>query len=292
MASPDGSEKKTLTVGRACRRSAERLAAAGVPSSRLDARLLVAEALGLEPQQVFSRPECPVGDDEAARLEALVVRRAQREPMSHVLGRRGFWTLTLKVTADTLDPRPDTETVVEALLAQLGERGRPWRLLDLGTGTGCILLALLSELPNATGLGVDKSPAALEVARENALALGLAGRAGFKLGDWGRDIDECFDAITSNPPYIPDVDIAGLEPEVAGFEPRLALAGGGDGLSCYRALAPDVARLLVPGGVAALEVGRGQAAAVTAILGDAGLTLRAVQRDLGGVERCVVAHRA
>lgn len=278
-----------LTVAQVLHQAAGQLMAAGIETSRLDARLLLGEVLGLEPQAVFSRPQLEPSAAELERFGALLTRRLAREPMSHLLGRRGFWTLEFKVTADTLDPRPDTETLIEAVLGSLTERGRPRRILDLGTGTGCILLTLLTELGFATGLGVDKSPAALEVARDNAQSLGLAGRAAFQLGDWGAGLEERFDIIVSNPPYIPDGDIDGLEPEVAVFEPRLALAGGPDGLDCYRVLAPQMAGLLAPGGVVALEVGMGQAGDVAAILAAAGLPRTAARRDLGGVERCVWA---
>lgn len=280
-----------LTAGPAAAAIAARLAAAGVDSARLDARLLVAEVLGVDPLKVSTYPETPLSPVQAARLEALAVRRAAREPMSHILGRRGFWTLTLKVTADTLDPRADTETVVEAVLDALPDRARPYRLLDFGTGTGAILLALLSEFPNATGLGVDISAAALAVARENAETNGLSRRVEFALGQWGRGLDGCFDAIVSNPPYIPELEIAALEPEVARFEPRLALAGGVDGLDCYRALAPDLGRLLAPGGIAAVEVGAGQAEAVADLLGRVGLAVTGTRHDLGGVARCVTARK-
>jgi release factor glutamine methyltransferase len=279
-----------LTVAQALHRAAERLMAVGIDTSRLDARLLLGEVLGLAPQQVFTRPQLELSSQEAERFDALVTRRLGREPISHLLGRRGFWTLEFKVTADTLDPRPDTETLIEAVLEALPERGRPRRILDLGTGTGCILLTLLTELGFATGLGVDKSPAALEVARANAQSLGLADRAQFQLGDWGQGLEGGFDVIASNPPYIPDGEINGLEPEVAAFEPRLALAGGADGLDCYRLLAPQMARLLAPGGLVALEVGIGQAGDVAALLSEVGLTIRGVERDLGGVERCVLAE--
>ncbi|CAA7612942.1 peptide chain release factor N(5)-glutamine methyltransferase [Magnetospirillum sp. SS-4] len=278
-----------LTVAQLLHAAAGRLAAAGIETSRLDARLLLAEALGMQPQRLSMHPQLEPSAAEAGRFEALLERRLSRRPMSQVLGRRGFWTLELAVSADTLTPRPDTETVVEAVLAALaGDRGRPRRVLDLGTGTGCILLALLSELGFASGLGIDRSDAALAVARRNAEALGLAGRAAFQSGDWGRGLAGVFDVIVSNPPYIPDAEIDGLEPEVARFEPRLALAGGADGLDCYRALAPDIARLLAPGGVAALEVGAGQAGDVAALLGAAGLEQREIRRDLGGIDRCVV----
>lgn len=279
------------TAGAAARSVTERLMAAGIDTARLDARMLVAEALEVEPNTVFTHPEMPLSAEQAACIEALAARRAAREPMSHILGRRGFWTLTLKVTADTLDPRPDTETVVQAVLDRLADRSKPYRLLDFGTGTGAILLALLSELPNATGTGVDRSAAALAVARHNAESLGLADRAAFAQGDWGSGLHGLFDAIVSNPPYIPDQEIAGLEPEVAEFEPRLALAGGADGLDCYRALAPDIARLLALGGIAALEVGQGQDGPVSVLLEAAGLTVQEVRADLGGIGRCVVACR-
>ena len=280
-----------LTVAQALHHAAGQLTAAGIDTARLDARLLLGAVLGLEPQAVFSQPRLELSAAEQERFAALLARRRGREPMSHLLGRRGFWTIELKVTADTLDPRPDTETVIEAVLDGLPERGRARRILDLGTGTGCILLALLSELGACTGLGVDKSPAALDVARANAHRLGLDGRAGFRLGDWGGGLEERFDIIVSNPPYIPDGEIDGLEPEVAVFEPRLALAGGPDGLDCYRVLAPQIGCLLAPGGVAALEVGQGQAGAVAALLAAVGLDLQEIRGDLGGVERCVVVRR-
>ncbi len=279
------------SVGDALADLTEKLRGAGISSARLDARLLIAHVLNIATATVFSHPERVFSAEEDARLRQAADRRLRREPMSHIIGRREFWSLPFKVTADTLDPRPDTETLVEAVLSCLGDRRAPLRLLDLGTGTGCILLALLSELPQATGVGIDISPAALLVARENARTLGLHQRAGFTVGHWGQGLDRTFDVVLANPPYIPDREIDGLEPEVARFEPRGALAGGADGLACYRALAPDVARLLKPGGIAALEVGQGQAAAVGRLLQDCGLTLSVVRRDLADVERCVLVSR-
>ncbi|MBI3447084.1 MAG: peptide chain release factor N(5)-glutamine methyltransferase [Magnetospirillum sp.] len=272
--------------------TAAQLAEVGIDTAHYDARLLVAEVLGVEMRRLPSFHHAELSEAEAAALAVMLARRLDREPMSHILGRRGFWTIELRVTADTLDPRPDTETLVEAVLAALDDRGRARRLLDLGTGTGCILLALLSELGHATGLGVDASEAALEVAQANAGSLGLADRARFVLGDWGKEQDGLFDVIVSNPPYIPDGEIDGLEPEVARYEPRSALAGGPDGLDCYRALIPDIARLLAPGGIAALEVGEGQAAEVSALLAAAGLPGARVARDLGGIDRCVIVRRS
>lgn len=279
-----------MAAGAVVRDLAARFAAVGIDSARLDARLLVAEVLGCAPDRVALSPEMMLSSEQSARLEGLATRRAAREPMSHILGRRGFWTLNLKVTADTLDPRGDTETLVEAVLARIPDRAVPLKVADFGTGTGAILLALLSELPNATGLGVDKSSAALTVARDNARTHGLAPRTEFRHADWGRGLDERFHVIVSNPPYIPDQDIDGLEPEVAAYEPRLALAGGPDGLKCYRELIPQMARLLMPGGIAAVEVGAGQAAAVAALFTASGLARPVAERDLAGIERCVVSQ--
>jgi release factor glutamine methyltransferase len=277
-----------MTVGNAVADLTARLRAVGIESARLDARMLIAHVLSLSTTAVFSHPERPLSAEESVRLGLAAERRLQREPMSHITGEREFWSLTFKVTADTLDPRPDTETVVEAVLSALPDHRAQLRLLDLGTGTGCILLALLSELTQATGVGIDASPAALAVARENAKILGLHHRAGFVLGNWGQGIEQTFDVILANPPYIPDGEIDGLEPEVALFEPRDALAGGVDGLGCYRVLAPDIARLLKPGGIAALEVGQGQAGSVVRLFQDRRLELLSLCRDLAGVERCVL----
>lgn len=279
------------TVGQTINAAAQRLAAVGIDTAHFDARLMVAEVLDVEMRRLPASHHAELNGEESARLAAMLERRLAREPMSHILGRRGFWTLEFQVTADTLDPRPDTETLIEAVLDTLDDRGRPRRLLDFGTGTGCILLTLLSELGHASGLGIDASAAALEVAGRNAQALGLAARAEFRLGDWGAGLDGAFDVIVSNPPYIPDGDIDGLEPEVARFEPRSALAGGPDGLDCYRRLIPHISRLLAPGGIAALEVGAGQAADVSALLAKEGLPGATTRRDLGGVERCVMVRR-
>ena len=279
------------TAGQVINEAASRLAAVGIDTAHYDARLMVAEVLGVEMRRLPASHHAELNSEEADRLAAMLDRRQAREPMSHILGRRGFWTHDFLVTADTLDPRPDTETLIEAVLGALEDRGRPRRLLDFGTGTGCILLTLLSELGQASGIGVDASPAALVVADRNAQALGLASRASFRLGDWGEGLEGAFEIIVSNPPYIPDGDIDGLEPEVARFEPRSALAGGPDGLECYRRLIPHMARLLAQGGIAALEVGVGQAADVSALLAAAGLPNASTRRDLGGIERCVFVQR-
>lgn len=288
------------TVGAAVAEAATRLAASGVESPRLDARLLAGHALGLPPETIHFYPERPMKAPELARFRALVDRRAGREPVSRILGRREFWSLSFAVTADTLDPRPDSETVVAAALAacrQILEEGAdgvggadgPLRILDLGTGTGCLLLALLHELPGASGLGVDLSPAAVAVARANAGALDLAGRAEFRTGNWGETLAGKFHCIVANPPYIPEIEIPSLAPEVARFEPALALTGGKDGLDCYRDIAPHLPRLLAPRGTACIEVGAGQAADVAGIIAGHGLNIAGAERDLGGQDRCLIA---
>lgn len=279
------------TAARAIGAAAQQLAAAGVETAHYDARLLAAEVLGVEMRRLPSAHHAELTAAEAGRLEVLLSRRLNREPMSHILGRRGFWTLEFEVTADTLDPRPDTETLVEGVLAAVADRAAALRLLDFGTGSGCILLSLLSEMGRASGLGIDASEGALAVAKRNAEILGLSNRAEFRRGDWGEGLEGCFDVIVSNPPYIPDAEIDGLEPEVACFEPRSALAGGRDGLDCHRALMAHLARLIAPGGLIALEVGVGQAAAVAGLLAEAGLPGAWTRRDLGEIERCVMVRR-
>ncbi|GIL40335.1 peptide chain release factor N(5)-glutamine methyltransferase [Roseiterribacter gracilis] len=268
-----------------------RLRAAGVETPVLDARLLVQHALGADWNQLYIGPDRDLTDDERSELGRLIDRRAAREPVSRILGNREFWSLNLLVGPDTLDPRPDTETIIDSALKLVPDRDLHVRVLDLGTGTGAILLALLTELPNATGLGIDRAPGAVATATENAQRLGLDGRTRFRNGDWGKGIDERFDLIVSNPPYIRRGDIAGLSPEVRDFDPVLALDGGPDGLDAYRELAPDLQRLLDPGGCAVLEVGQGQAPAVMRILEEVGLRSAGSARDLGGIERCVIAQR-
>jgi release factor glutamine methyltransferase len=278
-------------IAEALRAATNRLTEAGVDGARLDARLLLAEALGRDHTWLFNHgPDELVAEAEAA-FEALLERRLQRQPISLILGRREFWSLSFTVTKDTLAPRPDSETLVEAVLTELPDRDKPLSLLDLGTGTGCLLLALLSELPQATGTGVDVNPQTLAVARSNAERLGFGARTRFQCSNWWDGIEGRFDAILSNPPYIPSDDIAALAPEVARFEPWGALDGGADGLDAYRLLAAGADKFLTADGVIAFEVGAGQAADVAALLEEAGFTVRAVRRDLAGIERCVVAGR-
>jgi release factor glutamine methyltransferase len=281
-----------VTLGDLLKDGAARLAAAGIDGAMREARLLLQAAAEIPIATQIAFPERSIPADAMTQFEALLQRRARREPMAHILGRREFWSLAFKVTADTLDPRPDSETLVQAVLDQAGDRSTALRLIDFGAGTGCLLLALLHELPNATGVGVDTSESALAVAHENAHALGLTERAKFRRGDWDEGIEPGFDIVLSNPPYIPSGDIDGLQPEVASFEPRLALDGGVDGLDSYRRLAPAAARLLRPSGLAAFEIGIGQGDSVRRIMVSAGLRHIATARDLAAVERCLLFRKS
>jgi release factor glutamine methyltransferase len=272
-------------------RLAARLAEAGIEDAHAEAWLLLAAAAGRERAELVTGEGAALDPGAQARLEALLRRRLAREPMAYILGEKEFWSLRLAVGPAVLIPRPDSETLVEAALARIPDRTAPLRILDLGTGSGCLLLALLSELPNATGTGVDASPGALAVAEANARDLGFAKRASFITGDWGRGLDGSFDLIVSNPPYVREPDWPGLQPEVRDFEPPAALLAGADGLDAYRGLVPDSVRLLATDGVLVLEIGLGQGDAVTAILAAQGLDVVELRRDLAGVERCLVARR-
>lgn len=279
------------TVGAALARGRTALRDAGIESAALDARLLLAHATGVAATRLIADPDAAIDPAAAARYESLLRQRIAREPMAQILGHREFWSLDFAVTRDTLTPRPDSETIVAAALEGVSDRHQALRILDLGTGTGCLLLAVLHELPRATGVGVDRSAAALAVARRNSVQLGLDERAEFCEGDWGHALSGRFDIVISNPPYIPSADLTGLAPEVR-HEPRLALDGGPDGLAAYRALAPDIAHLLAPSGLAVLEIGEGQAQAVEGILRDAGLQIVGRCADLAGIERCILARAA
>ncbi|MGE0715254.1 MAG: peptide chain release factor N(5)-glutamine methyltransferase [Alphaproteobacteria bacterium] len=268
--------------------AAARLAAAGVEAPRREARLLLAHALGREPAAVLFPRDVEIDDATAARLAVAAGRRAAGEPLSRIVGMREFWSLPFRLGAATLDPRPDTETLVEAVLARLPDRGAPLRLLDLGTGSGCILAALLTELPRAWGLGIDRAAAAAGLARENARAIGLGARAAFAVGDWAAALDGRFDVVVSNPPYIATAEIGGLAPEVASHDPRAALDGGADGLDAYRAIVAALQRLLAPDAIAAFEIGWNQADDVAALLADAGCGIAERIGDLEGRARCLV----
>jgi release factor glutamine methyltransferase len=269
----------------------QRLQAAGVDSPVIDARLLVEAAAGATRADILAEPRRVLSADEIAALEAYLVRRERREPVSHILGAKGFWKIMLRVTPAVLTPRPDTETILDVVLPLFAEH-EAFSVLDLGVGSGAVLLAILAERPAARGLGVDVSEEAVAVARENAANLGLAGRAALLRTDWTAGLDDGqFDLVVSNPPYIPTGEIATLAPEVRDHEPRVALDGGRDGLSAYRELAPQILRVLAPGGRFAVEIGPDQAGAVETLLRDAGAEALSVTNDLAGRQRVVSGRK-
>lgn len=266
----------------------EQLKQAGVDNPQLDARLLTCHALDIDRAQLLSQSQRMLFKNEMDAIDALLTRRAKRESVARITGRREFWGLEFGLNEATLEPRPDSETLVEAVLAS-GKQKR--RILDLGTGTGCLLLALLHEMNEASGVGVDINPRAVEQAAQNALALGLEKRAAFRCSDWLGGLSEKFDLIVSNPPYIPASDIPALMPEVRHYDPLLSLDGGADGLEPYRLIIPRLKDFLNPGGIAAFEVGIGQASQVADFLQQSSFTNIAAYKDLGGIERCVTATR-
>jgi release factor glutamine methyltransferase len=268
-----------------------RLEAAGIETPVFDARLLVEAGAGVSRLDIVTDPRRPVTDEQVAAVDALVRRREAREPVGHIIGRRHFWTLDLFVSPAVLIPRPETELLVETVLHAIAPDA-PARVLDLGIGSGAISLAILSERKNATCVGVDISDGALAVAQANADALGVADRLELKHGGWDVSLDGAFDLVLSNPPYVATKDLDTLAPEVARFEPRLALDGGPDGLDAYRAIIARLPHLLPPGGVFAFEVGKGQAEAVTALTQAAGLSAEPPRRDLAGIPRVVWGRRA
>lgn len=278
-------DRAASTIGEARRRLAARLSAGGSKSAGLDARLLVEGAIGSS----HADPAAPLDTAAAAILDGYAERRLAAEPVWRILGEREFWGLRFRLSPATLEPRPDTETLVEAALDILkARRNEPLSILDLGTGTGCLLIATLSEFQQARGLGIDLSQEACATAAANAALNGLAGRATFRQGNWTQGIEGRFDLILSNPPYIRDDEIAGLAPEVRDYDPRLALDGGADGLDPYRDFAANLPRLLAPKGVIVLEIGAGQEADVVALMRQAGLAHFGTRHDLGGHARALI----
>ena len=279
------------TIGSTLGQVAAALAAAGFDEARRRARRLLAAALGLSAAEVFARLDRMVTEQEGDRITELLRRAVAHEPLSRILGVREFWGLEFALSPDTLDPRPETETVVEVVVARLAERDRTYRLLDLGTGSGCLLLALLSEFREASGIGVDRVFGAVAAARRNAERLGLGARARFAVGDWASALAGGFDVVVANPPYVESAEMMRLPREVRDYDPALALDGGPDGLDAYRAIAADVPRVLAPGGLFACEIGVGQNEAVAGIIEASGLVIAAIVPDLAGIARCVVARR-
>ncbi|HVU43582.1 MAG TPA: peptide chain release factor N(5)-glutamine methyltransferase [Xanthobacteraceae bacterium] len=289
-----GAHHDVRTVAAVRREWAKKFRTCGIDSADLDARILVGCALRLDRAALAGADSRELNRDEEAAIAALAERRLKHEPVARIVGRKEFWSLPLLVDASTLVPRPETETVVEAALAAIdagGPRARPLRIADLGTGSGAILLALLSELPNASGVGTDVSVPALSTARNNARGLGLE-RAKFLACDIAAALRGPFDVIVSNPPYIASPAIAALAPEVRDYDPRGALDGGTDGLDFYRYIAAAAPPLLAPGGALIVELGAGQSQAVAALFAAGGLVLQPPYPDLSGVPRALVATRA
>ncbi|MEH2505383.1 release factor glutamine methyltransferase [Bradyrhizobium sp. AZCC 1578] len=283
------------TVEAARRALAARLKTAAIDSAALDARLLIGHALGLDLTGLIAAAQRQLTPDESTRLEEFARRRLAGEPVARIIGEKEFWGLPLRLSTATLVPRPDTETVVELALELLragGDLARPMRIADLGTGTGAILLALLSELPAAEGFGTDISEAALQTAAANAACAGLSERATFIACDYARGLSGSFDLIVSNPPYIRSADIERLSVEVRNHDPLAALDGGADGLDAYRALIPQAAGLLAPGAALVVEAGEGQSGPIQALMTSAGLMpATAPKADLAGIPRAVAGHK-
>jgi release factor glutamine methyltransferase len=281
----------TLTLVQAWTSARDQLKAAGVDSPVIDARLLLEAAADATRADLLTDPYRELTAEQAERMEDYVQRRAAREPVSHILGRKGFWKIMVGVTSDVLTPRPETEVIVDHALRNFEEH-QAFSLLDLGVGSGAIALAILAERPAARGLGIDVSEEALAVARENAANLGLAGRLALLRGDWTTGLqDESFDLVVSNPPYIPTRDIETLAPEVRDHEPRLALDGGEDGLDAYRALAPQILRVLKPGGLLLVEIGYDQGETVPPLFQAAGAEGVGVLKDLSDRHRVVIGRK-
>ncbi len=263
---------------------------ARIETASLDARLLLQHVLGVSREALLANDRLGLTPRERAHYQTLIDRRSRRQPVSQLIGEREFWGMAFKVTPAVLDPRPDSETLIDAVLERYGDKDAPLSILDLGTGTGCLLLALLNEFRQARGTGVDISEEALKVAKDNAAAHGMARRATFMRSNWGEKVQDTFDVVISNPPYIETAAIASLAPEVAQYEPRLALDGGADGLDCYRAIFRELPRVLKKDGMAAFEIGLGQRKDIETLAVAQGLRVVGVRSDLAGIPRCVLVQ--
>lgn len=278
------------TVAQAIGEATKRLEDAGIDDPRREARLLIGAALQKTPTQIFNAVDEAVSQSEEDQISSLITRRANGEPVAYILGEREFWSLSLVVNPATLIPRPDSETLIEMVLEHCSDQP-PRRVLDLGTGSGCLLLAILSEFKQASGLGVDISAEAISVASENAKNLGLLDRSDFILGSWVKCVDATFDLIVSNPPYIPTQDIEALEKDVRAFEPMTALDGGADGLDMYRAIFSEINPVLSDDGIVVVEIGIGQRDDVCEIALSHGFELAHTRADIGGITRTLLFHK-
>lgn len=275
------------TIAAALAEAGGRLRAVGADSPELDARVLLRQVTGHEDAWLIANPDAEIDRTALQGYAELLERRERREPVSQIVGEREFWSRTFRVTADVLTPRPDTETLIETVLSRIEDRDAPLRILDLGTGSGCIALTLLAECPNATALGVDASPAALEVAAFNADVLGVSERVEWRETDWCEGIEGPFDVIVSNPPYIAGYELQHLDPEVREFEPNMALDGGADGMAAYRRIIPSLKRLGTEDSVIAFELGLGQARGVAALGRVAGLRIAEIDQDIARRARVI-----
>jgi release factor glutamine methyltransferase len=277
------------------RQLAALFADSGSDAAMIEARMILCAALGIDHAAFLREADRPIrtqGAEVAERIAALAARRAKHEPISRILGHREFWGLDLAIDPAVLDPRADTETLVEAVIDSMSARRQmPLRLLDLGTGSGALLCALLASFPHAFGVGIDVSEAACKVAAKNLAALNLLSRGKIICGDWTKALSGSFDIIVSNPPYIAQGEIVDLAPDVRDYDPHLALDGGTDGYVAYRAIIPELPSLLAPGGIAVFELGIGQAEGVAALFEASGLFVTGARRDLAGIERAIVAQR-
>lgn len=279
-----------ITVGELIKDAANVLEQAGIEDPRREARLLTAIALNKSITEIFNAFDDQICPNDAGLVSSAVGRRAIGEPVAYISGEREFWSIPLRVSPATLIPRPDTETLVELAIEQFREKP-PQRILDLGTGTGCLLLALLSEFPDVTGIGVDISDDAIAVANQNAVDTGLSDRCKFTVGDWAGGIDDTFDLIVSNPPYIPSEDIDDLDREVKKYEPLSALDGGVDGLDMYRAILAGLDGVLEPNGHLLLEIGIGQQNDISRIAKESGFRLLTKRDDVSGIVRALMFYK-
>lgn len=279
------------TIGSLLLKGKQSLADNAIPQYGLDAELLLAHVLQVGREQLIGYPERSVSHEDSHCYQAYIARRNQREPVSKIVGKKEFWDSEFNVTRDTLDPRPDSETLIEATFEYYHEYSDPQTILDLGTGTGCLLLTLLKLFPDATGVGIDISEKALEVAKKNSRNLMLANRVQFLLQCMGAKHDKCYDLVISNPPYIKHNDLMECDVEVKGYDPYIALVGGEDGLEYYRVIASKLWNLLTNHGLAILEVGYGQAEDVQSLCESHKLHVFDTKKDLAGVVRCLMLRK-
>lgn len=285
----------SATLGTLMAEGVAALNEAGIENARMDVRILLARAAGVDGGRISAWPEDEVAADKEAAFRDMIARRSGHEPVGRILGERDFWRHTFKLAPETLEPRPDSETLVEWAIDFLEDNDAP-RIVDFGTGTGCLLLSTIGDLPGSSGIGLDISEGAVACARENARALDLDGQVEFRVSDWdsaldGRERADGFDLVMSNPPYITRDEMETLSPEVQKFDPRIALTDEGDGLAAYRVLSQVAFDLAKPGGFVIFEIGRGQEKDVGQLLVEAGFVGVEYREDLGGIVRCVAAKK-